>query len=542
MQSDAAVQKLGWHFGLNRDAFEWHKCDAPPNSRQQDGVWVQIKNTANLCESDQVMAQNVLHRVESHIWQTNTIDGKQIYNKTDKIEVLAKNEEHNLLCFNRLPQTQYCTTDDAYWIELTEPYGHKNIEDKVFRAFTDEQNKTIYQAQTPKDDDKYRHSFNDSDAIDVFQSHASSNALQLSHYPDEQCDCLLLRPNTYGLSRQLNAIKQLQNKPQPHHRPLLKLFESHDHAKWEQSRYLSALENTAFQWHVLKPQSPEETLRPGTQSQRTFVAQALHTPDFAVLEGPPGSGKTTAICELILQLMAQNKRVLLCASTHVAVDNVLEGLFEDGKHKDKVIAVRIGDRNNISESVREYQYEKIKNTYKTRLKDFLTKQTKLQPAQKLLLDALNANKSDTIERIILDSANLVCGTTIGILQHPDIKSRNREIEPFDMLIIDEASKTTFPEFLVPAMLAKRWILVGDPKQLSPYVDDEEIAVNVDNCVKNKAIAKVCLDVFKSKQDFRGQNGAQIIITEDAAIPPMYVKQAQQFQNEMLCIQGKIILD
>ena len=58
-------------------------------------------------------------------------------------------------------------------------------------------------------------------------------------------------------------------------------------------------------------------------------------------------------------------------------------------------------------------------------------------------------------------------TTIGILQHPDIKSGGHASPDFDVLIVDEASKTPFQEFLVPALLAKRWIIVGDPKQLLP---------------------------------------------------------------------------
>jgi len=49
----------------------------------------------------------------------------------------------------------------------------------------------------------------------------------------------------------------------------------------------------------------------------------MSTPNFMFLEGPPGSGKTTAISELIYQLLIRNKRVLLVASTHVAVDNDL---------------------------------------------------------------------------------------------------------------------------------------------------------------------------------------------------------------------------
>ena len=41
----------------------------------------------------------------------------------------------------------------------------------------------------------------------------------------------------------------------------------------------------------------------------------LSRPHFAILQGPPGSWKTTAIIELIAQCALQNKRVLLCGST-----------------------------------------------------------------------------------------------------------------------------------------------------------------------------------------------------------------------------------
>jgi superfamily I DNA and/or RNA helicase len=43
---------------------------------------------------------------------------------------------------------------------------------------------------------------------------------------------------------------------------------------------------------------------------------------------------------------------------------------------------------------------------------------------------------------------------------------------FDVCILDEASRATPTEALVPMARARRWILVGDPKQLPPYVDRE----------------------------------------------------------------------
>ncbi len=61
---------------------------------------------------------------------------------------------------------------------------------------------------------------------------------------------------------------------------------------------------------------------------------------------------------------------------------------------------------------------------------------------------------------------------VGILKHPwfDPKNQNLIFPMFDYLIIDEVSKTTFQKFLIPALYAKRWILVGDIKQLAPYAE------------------------------------------------------------------------
>lgn len=58
------------------------------------------------------------------------------------------------------------------------------------------------------------------------------------------------------------------------------------------------------------------------------------------------------------------------------------------------------------------------------------------------------------------------------MKNEDSKKRNKKtIKPimpdFDYLIIDESSKTTFQEFLVPAMYAKKWIIVGDTDSLAP---------------------------------------------------------------------------
>lgn len=68
--------------------------------------------------------------------------------------------------------------------------------------------------------------------------------------------------------------------------------------------------------------------------------------------------------------------------------------------------------------------------------------------------------------MLLQQARVVAGTCIGFLAHPAV----RELE-FDLCILDEASKATATETLVPLARSRRWVLVGDPKQLPPMYEE-----------------------------------------------------------------------
>jgi hypothetical protein len=89
---------------------------------------------------------------------------------------------------------------------------------------------------------------------------------------------------------------------------------------------------------------------------------------------------------------------------------------------------------------------------------------------RMLLDRL-ALQGEWMERIEADDglmatflagSSVVAGTCIGLL-------RNRVVGQleFDLCIVDEASRATLSETLVPMARAKSWILVGDTRQLPP---------------------------------------------------------------------------
>lgn len=295
---------------------------------------------------------------------------------------------------------------------------------------------------------------------------------------------LKVKVNTYQLEKQLEAITTLRTMPVGNHVNLIYLFNDRERTKWKQPSN-KAVDN----WEVIT-----DCNRSGCYDQREFVSKALNTPDFAILEGPPGSGKTTVILELICQIVKKGGRILLCGSTHVAIDNVLERLKEqrDGKEslleKFNILPVRIGDENRINDDVKMFQIDNL------------------------------IEDNDISEDFLLDAANLVCGTTIGILRNPKFKQRDRNapiVPEFDYLIIDESSKTTFQEFLVPALYAKKWILAGDVMQLSPFTDRGEIVSNISQ-VRNGVepldvnLQRACFYLQKIKDCIKGEYNKYII--------------------------------
>ena len=307
-----------------------------------------------------------------------------------------------------------------------------------------------------------------SGSISVIDQNEDENYIVLAD--DIEGDTIFLNPDTYQLRQQKQALDNLRHRPLKEHYPLLNLFGFPDSQVWSQRFY-----GQDFDWTILNDESKD-----GVYEQREFVSKAFLSKDFALMEGPPGSGKTTTIIELIMQFASQGKRILLCSATHAAVDNVIERI--KGRYKDicdtEIIPVRISRfEQPLKESVRPYLLRNLVNTYKSEIEKHLKKNNTLD-SQKFLLDNINSkSEQDPIEKIILDSANLVAGTMIGILQHPDIRA-NRQGASFDVLIVDEASKVTFSDFIVPALHAKKWILVGDVKQLSPYVENDYVSENI----------------------------------------------------------------
>jgi len=222
-----------------------------------------------------------------------------------------------------------------------------------------------------------------------------------------------------------------------------------------------------------------------TARQHEARALAVNTPDIAIIHGPPGTGKTTVICAIVEELVKRGQRVLLVAPTHVAVDNVLERVGD----RPGVTAIRLGSQDNVEEQAQRFL---LQNRSKD-LTRHLAKELRWATSDIAADDPVVSVQREWAGRIASDlevgtllllNANLVCATPIGIAMAREF----REVEVvFDVMILDEASKATITDFLVPAARARKWILVGDHRQLAPYVDLGELEAVVSERVKRAGI-------------------------------------------------------
>ncbi len=92
------------------------------------------------------------------------------------------------------------------------------------------------------------------------------------------------------------------------------------------------------------------------QSQREAVAFALASRDISIIHGPPGTGKTTTIVEYILQeAMKRDAKILCCAPSNIAVDNLVERL---GRKK-QLKLIRLGHPARLLESIQRFSLESV---------------------------------------------------------------------------------------------------------------------------------------------------------------------------------------
>lgn len=103
----------------------------------------------------------------------------------------------------------------------------------------------------------------------------------------------------------------------------------------------------------------ETTERPNP-AQKTMIERALAVPDLLLALGPPGTGKTNTIREIVARQAALGKKVLVTSKNNKAVDNVLSGL-------NNVQAIRIGREDAVTPDVRPLLIDNMAATMRQKI-------------------------------------------------------------------------------------------------------------------------------------------------------------------------------
>ncbi len=230
----------------------------------------------------------------------------------------------------------------------------------------------------------------------------------------------------------------------------------------------------------------EPALDPGlNEAQQQAVRFALSARDVALIHGPPGTGKTTAVVELIRRAVRHGEKVLACAPSNLAVDNIFERLLAAGER-----AVRLGHPARVMADLRAHTLDLLVEDHPdVRLAHKLVKeamglfrqagrytraapppgarQETRQEARSLLADARRL-EAQAVEDI-LATADVLCATTTAL--DSDLLGTRR----FDLGVIDEACQSTEPGCWIPLQWCRRVVLAGDHCQLPPTVVSPEAA-------------------------------------------------------------------
>lgn len=300
---------------------------------------------------------------------------------------------------------------------------------------------------------------------------------------------LAIVPNLVQLERQLDALQKLEAATDDSLlSPLRALVGLCDTA------YLPALAGDAAARGSVGPASDERL----DEHQIECIDKAMATPHFAVIQGPPGSGKTTVISGIVRRAIARGEQVLVVSPTHVAVDNAIEKLTprHDSEQEDLLekrgLPIRYAARpTKLSEKALEYwvggKKQRRGATIARRVQRRLSQTVPFAEAL-FAMENKDAPGNAPLSSAIARVEAVICGTPIGILSFESVK--NAAPGSFDLLIVDEVSKMTLPEFLAIAVKARRWVLVGDPQQLPPFNNSEENATTLDD-VLDPLLELVC---------------------------------------------------
>ena len=207
------------------------------------------------------------------------------------------------------------------------------------------------------------------------------------------------------------------------------------------------------------------------EHQQRAVSLLTGSAPVVLIQGPPGTGKTHVIAHAINQVLSENRkaRIAIVSQANPAVDEAV------AKIQDSFPDLQIYRDYSMTAKERYASLDRgvgIDQYHSQFMKDLesaeVPEDARAAFVQSWLKESMKENSADVEWDMqqILSQGSQVLACTLSRLAGISSSSR-----PFDLVIVDEAAKASVPEVMVAANCAKRLALVGDHRQLLPYLDE-----------------------------------------------------------------------
>ncbi|KAK9474282.1 P-loop containing nucleoside triphosphate hydrolase protein [Dipodascopsis tothii] len=214
--------------------------------------------------------------------------------------------------------------------------------------------------------------------------------------------------------------------------------------------------------------------------QRAAVALATGPSELAIVHGPPGTGKTATVVEIVRQLAGRGQRVLVCAPSNVAADTVLErlhGTLDAGR------LLRVGHPARLLPATRAHSLDLLLRTSEAgalardiaaEIDGLLASVRKTRSGRergdvyrtvRALRKEYRVREQRALREMLTAAGVVVCtlhGAGTRFLQGIE----------FDAIVIDEVSQALEAQCWIPLLQhpeARRLVIAGDSRQLPPTI-------------------------------------------------------------------------